>query len=697
MTRYVVTDTETTTRNYEYGKLKASPFHPANEMVSYGYKIGGNSIEETAYSAIKTIRNTPTLTVTLPAFDILGGQNIKFDLEWYYKVDAAVVWSGAGSELNTRSLRDYLGTKHIWCTQSAEYILSSHRHLYPSLDELAVKYGGTVKDDRLKVCFQAGVPTEEIIPEMLDEYLREDVKNTEIVMLAQMEEAMACNKMPLIRTINSAILAYTEMETNGMMVDMPALRKYSNANKFDRVKYIKDLRGGLPHELTYLEDPFSPAGPKNKPIVNFNSPQQLSTMIYGGTFKYRVRELVGKYKNGKDKYKFVDKTYKNPLFRVSPKLAWKSGTPGIWKTSDEVLDEIAIEADIIGDHLLSTWIGTLRKLRTVEKEQSGYYDAIPRLLTPDGLLHQTINTTSTATGRLSQKEPNLQNVSGGKESNVKKVFISRWGDDGEIMEVDYSQLEVIGLAHLSGDPQLIEDIMLERDLHSIAHDKVRRYMKATMSEKEQRRAVKAVNFGLIYGGGAKTLSIQSGLPISVVKAIIKHFYDRYPQVQVWQRNVLEAVQINAESSTLKTEKGFPAHISTYYTETGRSYFFRQYDAPDWVVKMKKTDVSFSVTQIKNYPVQGLATGDIVPMVVAHLYRRLMQDPLLKDKCLLINTVHDSVVFDVHHSVNIEAALFAKEEMEKAPQLLKEIFGIDFKLPLTVSVSSGPNWKDQIED
>ena len=133
--------------------------------------------------------------------------------------------------------------------------------------------------------------------------------------------------------------------------------------------------------------------------------------------------------------------------------------------------------------------------------------------------------------------------------------------------------------------------------------------------------------------------------------------------------------------------GLPSGYGEYTSITGRKYAFREYD--DF-----NKGTSFSPTQMKNYPVQGFATGDIVPLVLGKLYRVLKNDPLLSDSCLMINTVHDSVVFDIRDEHLLEYTdKVITETMQAAPRYLKERFNIDFDLELPVDGSVGRNWLD----
>jgi len=137
----------------------------------------------------------------------------------------------------------------------------------------------------------------------------------------------------------------------------------------------------------------------------------------------------------------------------------------------------------------------------------------------------------------------------------------------------------------------------------------------------------------------------------------------------------------------RTKADVPARRSVIREATGRRYTFVEKDSPSW----KKTLSSFSPTQIKNYPVQGFATGDIVPLVLGAVYRWLVNSGY-GEECLLINTIHDSIMFDcatVGHAEQL-APVIAKI-MQSAPFLLKQRFGIDFNIPLKVEAKYGRNW------
>lgn len=278
-------------------------------------------------------------------------------------------------------------------------------------------------------------------------------------------------------------------------------------------------------------------------------------------------------------------------------------------------------------------------------------------------------------------------------SSVKKYFISRY-TDGMIMEVDYSQLEIVVLAHLSQDEQLIQDIKDGIDMHTVRAAEMFRIPESAVT-KDQRTLAKRFSFQLQYGSGAKNMAEKNGTTVETAQAFIDAYYRRYPQVKNWQEEVKMEVLSNRTMSTKKTPQGRPAGVSVIQSETGRLYTFTETDAPDWMRRWgtARTNTSFKPTELKNYMVQGTATGDIVPMMLGKVYRWLISSEYA-DKACLINTVHDSIVLDVQADVCYYIGVELKKILQDAPKYYENIFGYKFTLPLNVEVTCGKNWQDQ---
>lgn len=290
-------------------------------------------------------------------------------------------------------------------------------------------------------------------------------------------------------------------------------------------------------------------------------------------------------------------------------------------------------------------------------------------------------------------------------SDIKKCFLSRWGTMGWIIEADFSQLEVIALAFLSQDKQLYDDILSGRDMHCYnAADLfdipigqfTSRYFMGDPEYVKMRKIAKAFSFQLQYGAGAKSMAEKNGVDIHVAKKFIENYYKRYPQVGAWQHQVYNEVAKSRVPSKRRTKKGLPAGMGTYRSITGRQYAFFEYDND--YARPGEPLTRFAKTETNNYPVQGFATGDVVPLVLGRLYHSIQKDKLLKNNLLMINTVHDSVLFDFYDPRNIDlhdACTVIKNVMENAPKYIEETFDIPFDLPLKVEVKASRNWGDTI--
>ncbi len=268
-------------------------------------------------------------------------------------------------------------------------------------------------------------------------------------------------------------------------------------------------------------------------------------------------------------------------------------------------------------------------------------------------------------------------------SNIKEHFTSRFSN-GWLLEADYSQLEINALAVLSADPQLKSDLRKGIDLHSLRAQEL--FGKGFTPE--QRRIAKALSFQLQYGSGPANMARTNGVPIEVAKKFIKNYYSRYPYVKEYQENLLRTVARSRVSTSKKTPAGYPAGKSILVSCTGRRYTFVESDDKYG----KAGDTNFSATQVKNWQVQGFATGDIVPMMVGKLYRALKNNRSFDDKVLLINTIHDSIILDCYdHMYAADARDLVKEVLSSAPEELFLRFGVRFDLPLNVDTKTGRNW------
>jgi DNA polymerase I-like protein with 3'-5' exonuclease and polymerase domains len=634
---FVAIDVETTLNGNEEIGL-AHPMSPDNKVVLYGITntIGVPYTTDNPKDFKRAIANfigdAPTYC----------GHNISFDLLYLYRESPA--------------LKETLQWHKIWDTQLAEYILTGQRSKWSSLDELSIKYGLPVKDDKIKTYFEAGLGSDKIPREELEPYLKQDLENTFVVAGQQYLEAEKNGQLTLILSQMEALHATTEMMFNGLHIDKEKLDAYTVEvvnNYVDVQLALTDLSAGR--------------------VEDINSPKQWSQFFFGGTKKVKVKEEVGVYKNGNTKYKLVETLVKIPAFiKYVPDPEKVSAKTGQISVDDAVLN------DMLNHTVDVAAISIIKKLlqyRELSKQLSTYVQGLSKHIIGD-FIHGKLNHTATVTGRLSSTSPNLQNIS---NNPIKQIFNSRY-DRGLIVEVDFNQLEVVALAHVTRDKQLIKDIGDGADIHSELY----KDMFGKYPTKEERKPFKARTFQLIYGAGAKAISKQAGCSLDEAKKFIDVFYTRYPKVADWHKDFAAKVERYAVYG--KTADGLTEKVRTYtlFTETGRKFSFTEYyNESTWSTR----SYNFSPTELKNYPVQGLATGDIVPMMLGIIFRKLVG----RDDVKMVNTIHDSLMFDVQGDSAANFILEITDILKDTHKYFEEIFKKPLALKLNAGASYGPNW------
>ena len=643
MPRFVAIDVETTLNGNEDVGL-AHPMHPDNRVVAWGIHkdIPGYSPQTTYTEAVYEA----LVEACLPDM-VICGHNLAFDLMYLY---------------NNPKLKSLLQERNIWDTQLAEYILSAQQTKWSSLDELSIKYGLPVKNDTIKKYFQAGLGSDKIPPEELIPYLEQDVTNTLAIAKLQWQRAVDQGQLVLIETQMEALHATTEMQFNGLHIDRPALDTYT-------VEVVNQYVG-VKLDLETLAA---------KHVDDINSPKQWSQFFFGGTKKVKVKEEVGFYKNGKVKTKLMDKEITlKPFIKYTPdpdKVSAKTG-------------QVSVDDSVLGDMLKHTFdkeaiaiIKSLLKYRELSKQLSTYVQGLSKHIIGD-YIHGKLNHTATVTGRLSSTNPNLQNIS---NNPIKQIFNSRWGDRGVIVEMDFNQLEVVALAHVTKDLQLIHDISSGADIHSELY----KGMFGRYPTKEERKPFKARTFQLIYGAGAKAISKSAGCSLDEAKKFVEVFYGRYPHVAKWHTEF--AKEVETKSKYELDDTGLHEKVKTYIykTETGRRFCFKEYHSDS---SWSSRSYNFSPTELKNYPVQGLATGDIVPMMLGIMFRLLKG----RDDVKMVNTIHDSLMFDVRLDAADDFVKGMTELLQNTHVYFESIFEKPLALKLNAGASVGINWFEMKE-
>lgn len=395
--KYTVVDLETSVNN-TIGSNKASPFCKTNDIVLGLFKV--NDGDRFCLRFIDSHGGSTSVTKdVLDNTDLLVGHNIKFDLLHLRKNFPSIVeaWIKRGGR--------------VWDTQIVEYLLSGQEKLYPSLDYCSMKYGGTIKDDKIKEYWNSGVKTEDIPFSELEDYLRADVDNTDLVFCKQVEIVERTNMYSLIFSQMEALLALVEMEHNGMEYDIHLAQMRWTA--LDRKivtleqKIYTIMRDVLPSKM--------------KAELSASSPIQISQVLYGGDVKCITDDVVLNadgtpyvYKSGikKGQVKIKKREYTEKikgLLVSSIPTGLSTGKNGAYPTDDKTLKNISSSWPVT---TASEFADLLLEHRSLSKENSTYYMGISQLMFEDGKVHPNFNQCSTRTGRLSSTNPNAQNIAG---------------------------------------------------------------------------------------------------------------------------------------------------------------------------------------------------------------------------------------------------------------------------------------------
>ena len=386
-----------------------------------------------------------------------------------------------------------------------------------------------------------------------------------------------------------------QMERTGMRINTQTLHRLSTQTALD----IEDLRTQV---LSLAGEDF-----------NLDSPKQLSHILF---------DVLG----------------------LPPKKKTATG----YSTDATVLRQLQEEGAEIA--------GLVLKYRELTKIKNTYLDALPRLIASDDRIHTTFHATTTATGRLSSSDPNLQNIPVrtplGKQ--IRACFVPL--DAGHVfLGADYSQIELRVLAHLSEDVGLIGAFNHGADFHAATAAATFGVPVADVTP-EQRRRAKAVNFGIVYGQQAFGLAQSLDIPMGEAKEIIDRYFATYPRV----REYLDEIVTRAEKLG--------------YAET---MFGRRRYIPELAAK-NKARRAFGARTAMNHPMQGSA-ADIIKLAMVGVQKRILHEGL---HAKLMVQVHDELDFSV-----------PAEEAPALEELVRDVMQnvVDLRVPLIVDVTCGPTW------
>jgi len=682
----IILDVENTTTKRD-GKLHLDPFEPDNSLTLVGIMDHIKEEERTVFvfdHKEKTIEDDDAqarLQRVLDNTTLLIGHNLQYDLQW--------LWA-CGFKYDGQ----------IFDTMLGDYILQRGQKGSVSLENCALRYDLDMKkSDTLKDYFRRGFQTDEIPLNELSMYLEQDLKVTRSLYWRLLDEYNKPEAESLVNvrdTTNKVCKTLTKIYMNGFSIDKVAL---------------KDVRKQFEDELLQIENRLNA---KVKSLmgdtpINLNSPEQVSQVIYSRIL-YDKKKWAIVFDNVEDKEEFKQTVKDNSAMMVKTKASvcqTCNGRGKIYKTKKDgtrfAKPNRCTSCDTRGYKLtklkqmaglgffppskawvsangFSTSKGNLEQLINIAKAKdmteaeafltdlkrqsavssylSAFVDGIEHYTKDDGMLHVSLTQHVTATGRFSGRNPNMQNMPRGGTFPVKKVFVSRWNNNafgmkGKILEADFAQLEFRVAALLSQDKVAMEEVSTGFDVHS--------YTAKIITEAGQptsRQEAKAHTFAPLYGA--------TGFGRTKAEAeYYTHFMDKYRGIAKWHKKLGdEAINLGR----IKIPSG------------------RQYAFPDVERRASGTPTHF--TMIKNYPVQGFATADIVPIVLLEIETRLNGY-----KSMLVNSVHDSVVLDVHPLEEKDVLRIIDDVNKSLKSIVESYYDIDVNVPLLLESKIGDNWLD----
>ena len=774
MYKIFITDIETQNHPW-YGNV-ASAFNPDNYIVAPGWRVdtvnddGTVSVGDTHHRYFGTAAEADSGADWFNAIDdcaIMVCHNAQFEIKWFLskyrdKLESFLKRGG-----------------RIACTALAEYLLSHQQELYPSLDETAVKHGGTHKVDGVKILWEQGYLTSQIDKALLIEYLAGpsgDIDNTALTFYSQQQKLAAAGMDRMYWERCDALLAFAYCEWFGLYVDRETAERNLAAQEAEIAELTKQLRELLPKDLPEEVE------------FNWGSDYHMSALVYGGPVKYRHRvpydppqyvkadfyksnqndELVlvsewdnyvanespagisidaHRYKSGKnkgalkvfredtseEKLKWAETSVNLPglvnlhslpagikekyigkraEFRGARTLC--DGVTPVYSTSTEALKGLK---NFVPE------VGLMVKLAALEKDTGTYYlrteynedgsvkktKGMMQYIGPDGIVHHSLNVTATVTTRLSSSNPNLQNLPRDGTSNVKEMFTSRFGEQGRIVEVDYSALEVVMLCAMTKDTDLLTLLQNGTDMHCyrLAFSLGEPYEEVLKKCKDEthpehtkysrmRTDIKPLSFADQYGATAGGIAFNVGCTVEFAEQFQENEMKMFPISRGFRQVIADEVErTGALPSGIHREMGptgtWQVYRRGYYRAPSTTcYSFRQ--QPQWDKDARQEVMKYKATQMANYPFQGEA-GFMMSVSMGRICRWLISKDWFDGKVCLINNVHDAAYLDVADEVvGREAALGVKAIMEDAPKYLTTLFPeYDMaEVPFPAAAEWGPN-------
>jgi DNA polymerase I-like protein with 3'-5' exonuclease and polymerase domains len=679
----LVLDVENTVTKRE-GKMHLDPYEPGNILVQVGTQNADNPDETHIFTLDHKEQQDRSgiqakkLQIILDNTTLLIGHNLQHDLMWLW--ECGFKYDG-----------------DIYDTMLAEYLLLRGQKEPLSLDACAERRNLEFqKDDTLKKYFKEGFNTNEIPLQELSFYLGRDLDTTRELYHA-IESDYAKPESASLHAVRGVTFdtckTLTRMYMRGVAVDKSALEAVRVEFETERAailerlsKKTRELMGATPinlnspeqvsqvvfsrkvnnkaewaklFEFVHTDAEFKDAINANSTVIkktrastclDCNGEGKVYKLKKDGTRYARPNKCTACDSRG---YLLVDTNEVAGLKFTAPSKKWVSANG--FSTGKDNLDLLMATAKTRGMEDAVDFLGDLKRLSAISSYLSSFVDGISTYTKPDGKLHVSLTQHITATGRFSGRNPNMQNMPRGGTFPVKRVFVSRW-QGGKIMEADFAQLEFRTAAFLAQDKVAMEEIATGFDVHSYTAQVI-----TDAGQKTSRQEAKAHTFAPLFGATGYGRSKAEA-------AYYEHFNEKYQGIAAWHKKLAsEAMRFLKVTNV-----------------SGRQYAF-----PD--VSRRANGSVTHFTMIKNYPVQGFATGDVVPVVLIEMEKNLQG----MQSCI-VNTVHDSMVIDIHPNEIQQVIKLVEEMNDGLNKLVEKYYGVTMNVPLLLEAKIGDNWLDTVD-
>lgn len=697
----IVLDLETTVQKVG-DDTDNSPYNPDNRCVSaHWLMIDDLGIPGAVQSLVFNHNEKPVsdpataLQHALQTADVLVAHNAKFDVSWL-------------TEMGFRL------PEKVWCTMIGEYIFSRGQRTELSLAKTAERRKVTAKkSDLVSELFKSGVGFEAMPLATVIEYAEADVQSCAEIYLKQLDDLCAAENSSLHTVFDlmfDMLRFLVEIEGNGIMIDLTALSEVEVEFRAEKEKIekrlneiVRDVMGDTPINLNSGPDmtkvvysrrvkdrelhrqmfniglnaqgkPLPP--PRMKPN-EFAAAVRATTEVVHRTVLHCCPVCKGSGKQHRV-------TKKGEVYKKQPRCIECGGGGALYlpdgkiaglrlvprspmdasingfKVDKNTIKLLIAQAEEKNRPVAVEFLTGISRLNALNTYLDSFVKGIQQWTRSDGRLHANFNQTVAATGRLSSSKPNFQNQPKGTKFPVRKAVISRF-EGGVICEADFSGLEFRVAGELSRDPQIIHDIMSGKDVHKQTASIINQKSVDTIT-KNERQGAKAYTFAPLYGG------MGANEPPHIQR-YFQEFFVIYKGLATWQKGLMDGV--------LKD--------GIVRIPSGREYYWPN-------AKRTRNGRITGATQVVNYPVQGFATGDIVPLACIRALRAFRERGL---KSKLILTVHDSIVVDVFPGEIGKVAQALSWAMKGVTDEVKERWKYEFSLALDIELEAGKNWMEML--